>query len=91
MISVQIRYKYQIISKLSKNAVIYKTSVLSYICIINKFFIKYFVIHKLYLPLHHQKEKQLFNLSLEVKDHIFRISESKYIARKRQRVFHSLV
>jgi hypothetical protein len=91
MIFAQIRYKYQIISKLYKKPAPYKPSVLSYICIKNKFFKKHFAIHKLYLPLHHQKEKQLFNLSLQVKDQIFRISESKYIARKRQRVFHSLV
>jgi len=37
---------------------------LSYICIINIFLKKYFEIRRLYLPLHHQKEKQLFNLSL---------------------------
>ncbi len=45
------------------------------------------MIQKLFVPLHHQKEKQLFNLSLEVKDHIFRISESKYIARKGKEFF----
>ncbi|NII84432.1 hypothetical protein FHT21_003533 [Pedobacter sp. SG908] len=64
MISAQIKYKYLITSKLTKNITSYETSVLSYICIKNNFFKKYFVIHKLYLPLHHQKEKQLFNLSL---------------------------